>query len=121
MSDAPPTPIKKEEEKVEEKEGPTKPESEPSPASSRPQSSHSDSKSDQPKTKKRGRRLISKPVTRRGADGYLETTEEKVWESYSEDEVEAKPAPKKTAASSGGAKKPAGKGQGNIMSFFSKK
>lgn len=90
----------------------------------RPQSSHSDSaptSAQEPKTRKRGRRLVTKSVTSKDKRGYLVTTEEKVWESYSEDEEEEK-KPKKTFASAP-AKKPVkgGKKEGNIMSFFQKK
>lgn len=52
------------------------------------------------------------------------TVQEAGWESFSEDEPAPPAAKKKTEA--GGSqpakpKKPAAKGQGNIMSFFSKK
>ncbi|KAK2671017.1 DNA polymerase delta subunit 3 [Fusarium oxysporum f. sp. vasinfectum] len=60
--------------------------------------------------------------------GYMVTIQEPGWESFSEDEAppptkEAAPAPTPTPSSSTGSKskKPAPKGQGNIMSFFSKK
>lgn len=93
--------------------------------------------------RRRGRRRVMKKKTVKDEDGYLGeigsrserdsntdgttvTREEAAWESFSEDE----PAPKKAKTSSitsssksvgakkGGAGKP---GQGNIMSFFSKK
>lgn len=51
------------------------------------------------------------------------TVQETGWESFSEDEP-APPAAKKkpeAGSQSAKAKKPAAKGQGNIMSFFSKK
>lgn len=47
---------------------------------------------------------------------FLVTVEEPAWESFSEDEPA--PPPKKKAAVSAPGKKA---GQGNIMSFFSKK
>ncbi|KAF2164911.1 hypothetical protein M409DRAFT_67614 [Zasmidium cellare ATCC 36951] len=73
--------------------------------------------------RRRGRRRVTKKKTVKDEDGYLVTREETAWESFSEDE----PAPKKpkvqapstTKASAG--KKGAKPGQGNIMSFFSKK
>ncbi|KAK4544326.1 hypothetical protein LTR36_004217 [Oleoguttula mirabilis] len=76
--------------------------------------------------RRRGRRRVMKKKTVKDEDGYLVTKEEAAWESFSEDE----PAPKKlktapatstnkpTAAGKKGAAKA---GQGNIMSFFSKK
>ncbi|KAI7211416.1 hypothetical protein KC333_g7691 [Hortaea werneckii] len=77
--------------------------------------------------RRRGRRRVMKKKTVKDEDGYLVTREEPGWESFSEDE----PAPKKPkmasstkpAANNGPAKKGAGAktGQGNIMSFFSKK
>ncbi|TKA62878.1 hypothetical protein B0A55_08478 [Friedmanniomyces simplex] len=77
--------------------------------------------------RRRGRRRVMKKKTVKDEDGYLVTKEEAAWESFSEDE----PAPKKikvppttgmnkpTTAAAG--KKGAKPGQGNIMSFFSKK
>jgi len=74
--------------------------------------------------RRRGRRQVKKKKTVKDEEGYLVTREELVWESFSEDE----PAPLKpkssTLGSSGASKagKSSGKpGQGNIMSFFSKK
>lgn len=51
------------------------------------------------------------------------TVQEAGWESFSEDEPAPPAAKKKTEAGSQPSKpkKPAAKGQGNIMSFFSKK
>lgn len=53
----------------------------------------------------------------------LVTVQEKGWESFSEDEPAQPPKKQVEAASSQPAKpkKAAPKGQGNIMSFFSKK
>ncbi|KAK2753142.1 hypothetical protein FQN54_007967 [Arachnomyces sp. PD_36] len=73
--------------------------------------------------RRRGRRQVMKKKVVKDEDGYLVTREEPVWEEFSEEE---KPPPKKKPAvsvkpppkSSKGSGKP---GQGNIMSFFSKK
>ncbi|KAK4494159.1 hypothetical protein PRZ48_014457 [Zasmidium cellare] len=73
--------------------------------------------------RRRGRRRVMKKKTVKDEDGYLVTREEAAWESFSEDE----PAPKKAKVQAPATTKPsAGKkgakpGQGNIMSFFSKK
>ena len=90
--------------------------------------------------RRRGRRRVMKKKTVKDEDGYLGkfnmryhgathtdrlvvTKEEAAWESFSEEE----PAPKKlkpsvsTTKSTGGNKKAAKPGQGNIMSFFGKK
>ncbi|RJE18611.1 hypothetical protein PHISCL_09056 [Aspergillus sclerotialis] len=72
--------------------------------------------------RRRGKRQVMKKKMVKDDEGYLVTVEEPTWESFSEDEPEP---PKKKPAVSGGSntsKKSAGKaGQGNIMSFFSKK
>ncbi|KAK8191666.1 DNA polymerase subunit Cdc27 [Phyllosticta capitalensis] len=70
--------------------------------------------------RRRGRRRVMKKKTVKDEEGFLVTKEEAVWESFSEDE----PAPKKPklpSATSKGKKGGAKQGQGNIMSFFSKK
>jgi len=86
--------------------------------------------------RRRGRRQVMKKKTAKDEDGYLGksspkntvfnslitqvTKQEAVWESFSEDEPEPKKpksAPKPTTAKG---KKPAGKGQGSIASFFKK-
>ncbi|KAI5248586.1 hypothetical protein E4T43_01376 [Aureobasidium subglaciale] len=71
--------------------------------------------------RRRGRRRVMKKKTVQDEEGYLVTREEPGWESFSEEE----PAPKKAKVASAPAtaktKKAAPKGQGNIMSFFSKK
>ncbi|KAI4726943.1 hypothetical protein E4T49_05241 [Aureobasidium sp. EXF-10728] len=71
--------------------------------------------------RRRGRRRVMKKKTVQDEEGYLVTREEAAWESFSEEE----PAPKKAKVSAAPAttktKKAAPKGQGNIMSFFSKK
>ncbi|KAE8375849.1 DNA polymerase subunit Cdc27 [Aspergillus bertholletiae] len=70
--------------------------------------------------RRRGRRQVMKKQVRKDDEGYLVTVEEPSWESFSEDEPA--PPPKKKPALSAPKGKPAGKaGQGNIMSFFSKK
>ncbi|KAF9881613.1 DNA polymerase subunit cdc27 [Colletotrichum karsti] len=77
--------------------------------------------------RRRGKRKVMKKKQIMDEQGYLVTTQEAVWEEFSEDEAPPKPAAKpkpSTAPSSGSqtkSKKPAPKGQGNIMSFFSKK
>ncbi|RMZ36735.1 hypothetical protein AFCA_008143 [Aspergillus flavus] len=69
--------------------------------------------------RRRGRRQVMKKQVRKDDEGYLVTVEEPSWESFSEDEPA--PPPKKKPAVSALKGKPAGKGQGNIMSFFGKK
>ncbi|KAL0471893.1 DNA polymerase subunit Cdc27 [Neurospora intermedia] len=77
--------------------------------------------------RRRGKRRVMKKKQIMDDQGYLVTIQEPAWESFSEDEAPpaAKPKPKVTnsapPAAAGKAKKPAPKGQGNIMSFFSKK
>ncbi|KAH7376581.1 DNA polymerase subunit Cdc27 [Plectosphaerella cucumerina] len=85
--------------------------------------------------RRRGKRRVMKKRQAMDKDGFLVTSQEMVWESFSEDEAPAPAAPaasaktKSTAAStpaSGASqgtkgKKAAPKVQGNIMSFFSKK
>ncbi|KAI1927949.1 CDC27 protein [Ophidiomyces ophidiicola] len=69
---------------------------------------------------RRGKRQVVKKKTFKDADGYLVTKEEKVWESFSEDEPE--PPKKRPAVSTAGKPKATPKtGQGNLMSFFGKK
>ncbi|PKX99545.1 uncharacterized protein P174DRAFT_437991 [Aspergillus novofumigatus IBT 16806] len=70
--------------------------------------------------RRRGRRKVMKKKTVKDEEGYLVTVEEPSWESFSEDEPA--PPPKKKPALSAPKGKAGGKaGQGNIMSFFSKK
>lgn len=87
---------------------------------------------DQAPKKRRGKRKVKKRTTKTDADGYLVTQETEVWESFSEDEPEAKPAPAaikkqpveaKSSAPAKSQQKPAGKpgGKGNLMSYFGKK
>ncbi|ROW05595.1 hypothetical protein VSDG_00282 [Cytospora chrysosperma] len=74
--------------------------------------------------RRRGKRRVMKKKTVMDDQGYLDpvTVQEQGWESFSEDEP-APPPKKKIEVTSQPAKpkKPAPKGQGNIMSFFSKK
>ncbi|KAI7786251.1 hypothetical protein LA080_004072 [Diaporthe eres] len=73
--------------------------------------------------RRRGKRRVMKKKTIMDDQGYLVTVQESGWESFSEDEPAPPAAKKKAEAGSQPAKpkKPAAKGQGNIMSFFSKK
>ncbi|KAL6860595.1 CDC27 protein [Amphichorda felina] len=76
--------------------------------------------------RRRGKRRIMKKKRILDDQGYMVTIQEPGWESFSEDEAPPpakKPTPAATPSSSGAKpKKPATKGgQGNIMSFFSKK
>ncbi|GJN70615.1 DNA polymerase subunit Cdc27 [Purpureocillium lilacinum] len=77
--------------------------------------------------RRRGKRRIMKKKRILDDQGYMVTIQEPGWESFSEDEVAQPPAKKVTptltpSSSNPKAKKPTGKsGQGNIMSFFSKK
>jgi len=52
---------------------------------------------------------------------FIVTREEAAWESFSEEEPAPKKARVSAAPTTAKAKKAAPKGQGNIMSFFSKK
>lgn len=78
--------------------------------------------------RRRGRRKVMKKKTTKDAEGFLVTKQEPVWESFSEEDTPAA-APQSKKQSSGPGKAPATsdkgsagkKGQGNIMSFFSKK
>ncbi|ROW08048.1 hypothetical protein VPNG_06103 [Cytospora leucostoma] len=72
--------------------------------------------------RRRGKRRVMKKKTVMDDQGYLVTVQEQGWESFSEDEPAPLPKVKTQLASHPAkAKKPAPKGQGNIMSFFSKK
>ncbi|KAM0273570.1 hypothetical protein ACHAQH_008268 [Verticillium albo-atrum] len=74
--------------------------------------------------RRRGRRRVMKKVQKMDKEGYFITTQEEAWESFSEEEQAPAKDKASTAPSSGTqskAKKAAAKGQGNIMSFFSKK
>ncbi|ROW09528.1 hypothetical protein VMCG_02340 [Cytospora schulzeri] len=72
--------------------------------------------------RRRGKRRVMKKKTVMDDQGYLVTVQEQGWESFSEDEPAAPPKKKAQVTSQAAKpKKPAPKGQGNIMSFFSKK
>ncbi|KAF4447719.1 DNA polymerase delta subunit 3 [Fusarium austroafricanum] len=76
--------------------------------------------------RRRGRRRVMKKKRILDDQGYMVTIQEPGWESFSEDEApppakKAAPTPTPSSSSGSKAKKPAPKGQGNIMSFFSKK
>ncbi|KAF4995447.1 hypothetical protein FGRMN_5128 [Fusarium graminum] len=78
--------------------------------------------------RRRGKRRVMKKKRILDDQGYMVTIQEQGWESFSEDEApapakKAAPTPTPTPSSSAGSKtkKSAPKGQGNIMSFFSKK
>ncbi|KAI0889525.1 DNA polymerase subunit Cdc27 [Annulohypoxylon maeteangense] len=103
-------------------EEPPEPEPEPEPKAEEPAeivSSTGDGR-------RRGRRRVTKKKQVMDDKGYLVTIQEQGWESFSEEEKapppsakpKAQPIKSETATKS---KKVAGKGQGNIMSFFSKK
>jgi DNA polymerase delta subunit 3 len=70
--------------------------------------------------RRRGRRKVMKKKTVKDEDGFLVTTEEPAWESFSEEEPEPKKArlQQHTAVPKG--KKSVKHGQGNIMNFFKK-
>ncbi|WYZ45091.1 hypothetical protein EsH8_VIII_000407 [Colletotrichum jinshuiense] len=77
--------------------------------------------------RRRGKRRVMKKKQIMDDQGYLVTIQEPAWEEFSEDEAPPPPTkPKPSSAPSSGSqaskpKKAAPKGQGNIMSFFSKK
>ncbi|XXG95107.1 hypothetical protein Hte_001367 [Hypoxylon texense] len=74
--------------------------------------------------RRRGRRRVTRKKQVMDDKGYLVTIQEQGWESFSEDEAPPPSKPKSQPVKSEPAaksKKAAGKGQGNIMSFFSKK
>ncbi|KAK6008028.1 hypothetical protein QM012_004842 [Aureobasidium pullulans] len=71
--------------------------------------------------RRRGRRKVMKKKTVQDEEGYLVTREEAAWESFSEEEPAPKKAKVSVAPTTAKTKKAAPKGQGNIMSFFSKK
>ncbi|KAF2993911.1 hypothetical protein E8E14_001277 [Neopestalotiopsis sp. 37M] len=75
--------------------------------------------------RKRGKRRITKKVTKMDDQGYLITSQELAWESFSEDEaappVKAKVEKGEKPAPAAKGKKGGARGQGSIMSFFGKK
>ncbi|KAI1775749.1 DNA polymerase subunit Cdc27 [Hypoxylon cercidicola] len=108
------------EEPMEEDEPMPEPEPEPEPKAEEPAevvSSTGDGR-------RRGRRRITRKKQVMDDKGYLVTIQEQGWESFSEEEAPPPSKPKSQPVKSEPAaksKKAAGKGQGNIMSFFSKK
>ncbi|RSM08013.1 hypothetical protein CEP52_004947 [Fusarium oligoseptatum] len=115
---------KEEEQEDEEMEEAPEPEPEPEEPKEKKPSEVISSSGD---GRRRGKRRVMKKKRILDDQGYMVTIQEEGWESFSEEEAPKpvkKPAPAPTPApsSSGSkAKKPAPKGQGNIMSFFSKK
>ncbi|KAF5560992.1 DNA polymerase delta subunit 3 [Fusarium napiforme] len=104
------------------------PEPEPEPEAKKEESEPAEVISGTGDGRRRGRRRVMKKKRILDDQGYMVTIQEPGWESFSEDEAppvtkKAAPAPTPTPSSSTGSKskKPAPKGQGNIMSFFSKK
>ncbi|KAK3294704.1 DNA polymerase subunit Cdc27 [Chaetomium fimeti] len=75
--------------------------------------------------RRRGKRRIMRKKQIMDDQGYLVTIQEPGWESFSEDEAPPPTKPKTTSAAppaqASKPKKAGPKGQGNIMSFFSKK
>ncbi|GAW23441.1 hypothetical protein ANO14919_130000 [Xylariales sp. No.14919] len=81
--------------------------------------------------RRRGRRRVTRKKQIMDEKGYLVTIQEQGWESFSEDEPAPPPAPKAKPQLQSAKPEPAAKpkkgaaskgaGQGNIMSFFSKK
>ncbi|KAJ4174540.1 CDC27 protein [Fusarium falciforme] len=113
---------KEEEQEDEEMEEAPEPEPEPEEPKDKKPSEVISSSGD---GRRRGKRRVMKKKRILDDQGYMVTIQEEGWESFSEEEAPKpakKPAPTPTPSSSGSkAKKPAPKGQGNIMSFFSKK
>ncbi|KAI2641238.1 hypothetical protein GGS21DRAFT_503653 [Xylaria nigripes] len=114
----------KEPEEVEEEPEPPKPE--PAPKAEKPAEVVSSTSGG----RRRGRRRVVRKKQVMDEKGYLVTYQETVWESFSEDEappppkakpVKVAPAAKSKRGAKGGAKGVPKEGQGNIMSFFSKK
>ena len=70
--------------------------------------------------RRRGRRKVMKKKTVQDEEGFLVTTEEPAWESFSEDEPEPKKVKMQHPSAVLKGKKSAKQGQGNIMSFFKK-
>ncbi|KAM0401554.1 hypothetical protein ACHAQC_002245 [Fusarium culmorum] len=117
---------KESEQADEEMEEAPEPEPEPEPAVKNETKEPAELVSSTGNGRRRGRRRVMKKKRILDDQGYMVTIQEPGWESFSEDEAPppaTKAAPTPTPSSSTGskAKKPAAKGQGNIMSFFSKK
>ncbi|KAH7163609.1 DNA polymerase subunit Cdc27 [Dactylonectria estremocensis] len=117
----------------EEMEEAPEPEPEPEPEAKKEEKEPAEVVSSAGDGRRRGKRRVMKKKRILDEQGYMVTIQEPGWESFSEDE--APPPAKKQAvtvtqtqsqsstpsSSAGKGKKPAGKGQGNIMSFFAKK
>ncbi|KAF5026308.1 hypothetical protein F66182_1600 [Fusarium sp. NRRL 66182] len=116
---------KESEQADEEMEEAPEPEPEPEPEANKEEKEPAEVVSSVSGGRRRGRRRVMKKKRILDDQGYMVTIQEQGWESFSEDEAPPpakKAAPAPISSSSGSkAKKPAPKGQGNIMSFFSKK
>ncbi|KAF9766586.1 hypothetical protein IL306_000994 [Fusarium sp. DS 682] len=102
------------------------PEPEPEPEAKKEENEPSEVISSTGDGRRRGRRRVMKKKRILDDQGYMVTIQEPGWESFSEDEApppakKAAPTPTPSSSSGSKGKKPAPKGQGNIMSFFSKK
>lgn len=124
-------------ESAEEQEAELEPEPEPEPEpEAKPEPEEPKHEVTVSNGRRRGKRKVMKKKTKKDEEGYLGeysfcvrpaqylltdsvTVEEPVWESFSEDEPAAPPKKKPALSSTGSKGKKAG--QGNIMSFFSKK
>ena len=70
--------------------------------------------------RRRGRRKVMKKKVVQDEEGFLVTTEEPAWESFSEEEPEPKKVKIQQPSAAPKGKKSVKQGQGNIMSFFKK-
>ncbi len=70
--------------------------------------------------RRRGRRKVMKKKVVQDEEGFLVTTEEPAWESFSEEEPEPKKVKMQQPSAVPKGKKSVKQGQGNIMSFFKK-
>ncbi|KAF7542767.1 hypothetical protein G7Z17_g11295 [Cylindrodendrum hubeiense] len=117
----------------EEMEEAPEPEPEPEPETKKEEKEPAEVVSSSGDGRRRGKRRVMKKKRILDDQGYMVTIQEPGWESFSEDDA-APPAKKQAvtvtqsqtssstpSSSAGKGKKPAGKGQGNIMSFFAKK
>ncbi|KAI1134796.1 DNA polymerase subunit Cdc27 [Hypoxylon sp. FL0543] len=123
-----------EESDEEESEKPESPAEEPMEEDPPPPEPEPEPKADEPAEivsstgggRRRGRRRVTRKKQVMDDKGYLVTIQEQGWESFSEDEApppapKQKPQPLKSEPAVRSKKGAATKGQGNIMSFFSKK
>ncbi|UPL03293.1 hypothetical protein LCI18_014227 [Fusarium solani-melongenae] len=114
---------KEEEQEDEEMEEAPEPEPEPEEPKEKKPSEVISSSGD---GRRRGKRRVMKKKRILDDQGYMVTIQEEGWESFSEEEApkpakKLAPTPAPSSSAGSKAKKPAPKGQGNIMSFFSKK